>query len=242
MTDAPPSLPSARPGTLSDRMVDLVARGLIGTAMALPYEQRVPFFGSVARRLAGPLAGYRRRALRNLLMIRPTWPEEERHRVAEGVLDNFGRSIIETYSWREFGPRMAGVPLSGGGLPHLLEARAQGRPVIFVTGHFGNYEAARQAIVHRGFQVGGFYREMNNPFVNRHYVSALTGPGNGPAFAKGKRGMLGFLRHIAGGGMAVILFDLHDQAGVPIPFLGRPAMTATTAADLALRYDALLMP
>ena len=62
------------------------------------------------------------------------------------------------------------------------------------------------------------------------------------AFAKGRRGNLGFVRHIAGGGMAMILFDLHDPAGVAIPFLGRPAMTATTAADLALRYDALLVP
>ena len=90
---------------------------------------------TVARRVAGPMAGYRRRALRNLLMIRPTWPEEERRRVAEEVLDNFGRALIETYSWREFGSRMAEVPLSGGGLPHLEEARAQGRPVIFVTGN-----------------------------------------------------------------------------------------------------------
>jgi KDO2-lipid IV(A) lauroyltransferase len=53
---------------------------------------------------------------------------------------------------------------------------------------------------------------------------------------------MGFVRHLAGGGMATILFDLHDRRGEAIPFLGRPALTSTTAAELALRYDALMVP
>ncbi|WP_037279534.1 lysophospholipid acyltransferase family protein [Rubellimicrobium mesophilum] len=228
-------------GSTTDRLVDLALRGAIGAAMAMPYPRRVAFFGGVARRVAGPLAGYRRRALENLALVRPDWPEAERRNVAEGALDNFGRTLIENYSWRELGTRLATTPLTGGGLPHLEEARARGRPVLFLTGHFGNHEAPRHVLTRLGCRVGGLYREMSNPYVNAHYAATMAEV-SGPAFPKGRRGTLGFVRHLAGGGMATILFDLHDWDGVPIPFLGRPALTATTAADLALRYDALLLP
>jgi KDO2-lipid IV(A) lauroyltransferase len=82
---------------------------------------------------------------------------------------------------------------------------------------------------------------MRNPLVNRHYETTLRDV-SGPVFPQGRQGNLGFVRHLAGGGMATILFDLHVVGGERIPFLGRPARTALTAAELALRYDALLLP
>jgi KDO2-lipid IV(A) lauroyltransferase len=236
----PVPTPSLR-GSAADRVVDFALRGAIGAAMALPYPQRVAFFGTMTRRVAGPLAGYRRRALANLALIHPDWTETRRNAVAEQVLDNFGRTLIENYSWRELGARLAQAPVTGGGLAHLEEARARGRLVVFVTGHFGNHEAPRHALARLGYSIGGLYREMGNPYVNAHYAATMERV-SGPVFAKGRKGTLGFVRHLAGGGMATILFDLHDRGGVAIPFLGRPATTATTAADLTLRYDALLLP
>jgi KDO2-lipid IV(A) lauroyltransferase len=237
-------MPTSSPipdATLADSLVDAALRGAIRTAMAMPFPQRVTFFGNLARHVAGPLAGYRRKALRNLALVRPDWSDKQRRSIAERALDNFGRTLIENYSWRELRERLRDVPVTGGGLPHLEEARAQGRPVVFVTGHFGNHEVPRHALTHRRFRIGGLYREMGNPLVNAHYAATMAEV-SGPVFAKGRRGTLGFVRHLAGGGMATILFDLHDRSGVAIPFLGRPALTALTAAELALRYDALLVP
>ncbi|MBP1805539.1 lysophospholipid acyltransferase family protein [Rubellimicrobium aerolatum] len=229
------------PGTASERTLDRALRVVIGTAMAMPYARRVAFMGALTRGVVGPLAGYRGRALANLALIHPDWPLPRRRAVAAEVLDNWGRTLIENYSWRELGAQLAVEPVAGGGLPHLEEARAAGRPVIFVTGHLGNHEAPRHVLTRLGYSIGGLYREMDNPLVNAHYAATMAEV-SGPVFPKGRRGTLGFVRHLAGGGMATILFDLHAYDGVPIPFLGRPAMTATTAADLALRYDALLLP
>ena len=221
--------------------MDVALRGAVGAAMALPYERRVAFFGGLLRRGVGPLAGYRRRALANLALARPDWSAARRREVADESLENFGRTVIENYSWRELRDRLEGTPVSGGGLAPLDEARAQGRPVLFVTGHFGNHEVPRHVLARMGFPIGGIYRRMRNPLVNRHYEATLQDV-SGPVFPQGRQGNLGFVRHLAGGGMATILFDLHVIGGEPIPFLGRPARTATTAADLALRYDALLLP
>jgi Kdo2-lipid IVA lauroyltransferase/acyltransferase len=189
----------------------------------------------------GPLAGYRRRALANLALIHPDLTPAARAGLADQCLDNFGRTLIENYSWQEFGPRLAGQPIRGDGWGPLETAAADGRPVIFVTGHFGNFEVPRQVLTARGYRIGGLYRDMDNPYFNAHYAPTMKNL-SGPVFPKGPRGTMGFARHLKSGGMATLLFDLHDAGGTPMPFLGRPALTSLSAATLALRFDALLVP
>lgn len=227
-------------GTWADRIADALLRGLIALMRALPYGPRVRLTGWLVARVIGPLAGYRRRALANLALIHPDWPQARRRQVARAALDNFGRTLIEGYSGPELAARIAATPRRGEGWQALEEARAAGRPVIFVSGHFGNHEAARHQLQAQGFVTGGIYRAMGNPFFNAHYVGTLAAV-SGPVFERG-RGTAGFVRHLRGGGRAVILFDVHDTNGIPVDFLGQPAMTATSAADLALRYGAVVIP
>ncbi|MBL3596384.1 lauroyl acyltransferase [Rhodovulum sulfidophilum] len=226
---------------LGDWLTDRVARLLIATALALPYERRVPFSGWVTRRLIAPVAGYRDRAEANLAMIWPDMPAPRRRRIADQVADNAGRTLIENYSTETFLARMAGTEPKGPGLAALAAARKEGRPAILVTGHFGNYEAARAALVARGYEIGGLYRPMANPFFNAHYVRTMEAFG-GPVFPQGRRGTTGFVRHLRSGGMLVLLTDQHARRGAELHFMGQPALTALSAAELALRYDAELIP
>lgn len=228
-------------GTLSDRLIDAVLRTLIGGLMKMPFERRTALMGSVVRKVIGPLAGYRKRAMKNLALIYPDMPEAERSRIADGVLDNMGRTLIENYSWRELGDRLKVAPVHGAGLPHIAEAKAAGRPVLFVTGHFSNHEVPRQVLTAMGYEIGGLYRPMKNKLVNEHYAKTMTEM-SGPVFAQGRRGTAGFARHLKSGGMGTLLFDVAVPEGVLVDFLGREAMTATSAADIALRMDALVVP
>lgn len=228
-------------GGMADWLSDRILRGLIRTALALPYERRVPLMGSIVRRGVGPLAGYRARAIRHLGQIYPDMSPAMRKRIADNVTENAGRTLIENYAHREFGQRLAGTPVSGNGLDALAEAKAQNRPVIFVTGHFGNYEAPRHVLHALGYQIGGIYRAMSNPFFNAHYVKTMQDV-SGPVFEKGRRGTMGFARHLKSGGMATILFDVRDKQGVAVNFLGKPAWTSTSAAELALKFDAVVIP
>lgn len=221
-------------------LTDRIARLLIGLLLALPYSWRVPLMGQMMRHLIGPLAGYQRRALENLAMIWPHLPQAQRRTIAQGALDNAGRTLIENYSTREFTARATGYPITGPGLAALEQATATGRPAILVSGHFGNYEAARAALVARGFTIGGLYRSMHNPYFNAHYVRTMEAFG-GPIFPQGRSGTTGFVRHLKSGGLLVLLFD-QNAPGAQIEFLGQSAQTALSAAELALRYGADLIP
>ena len=215
--------------------------GLIRLALVLPYKTRIAFVAWVVQHVIGPVAGYRARALDNLSMIWPQMPQERRAEIASKCLNNVGRSFIENYSARDFPKRMAKNTPTGAGVAALEKAAEQGKPVILVTGHYGNYEAMRACLVARGYDIGGLYRNMKNPYFNAHYVQTMEAFG-GPVFPQGRRGTAGFVRHLKEGGQLVLLFDQHVFGAPALDFLGQPANTALSAAELALRYDALLIP
>jgi Kdo2-lipid IVA lauroyltransferase/acyltransferase len=219
---------------------DLIARGLIGFALALPYTWRVPLMGWLMRRLVGPLAGYRKRADENLAMIWPELPQVRRDQIASACLDNAGRTLMENYSTADFTARQAQLVPQGPGVAALHAAQAEGRAVILVSGHFGNYEAARACLVAQGFTIGGLYRPMTNPYFNAHYIRTMEAFG-GPVFPQGRSGTAGFVKHLRAGGLLVLLFD-QRASGEWIDFLDKPARTALSAAELALRYKADLIP
>lgn len=223
-----------------DWLVDRTVRGLIWTAQRLPYRYRVPMMGRLLR-MAGGLTGYRARAEEQLAWIFPDMTPAERRRITGAVLDNFGRLTIENYStadqlawarrWEPHGP----------GLAACEAARTAGRPILFVSGHFGNYQAARAAMNVRGYAMGGLYRLMNNPYSNAHYIASVEGVG-GAAFARDRRGLAGFVKVLREGGQGAILIDQYVARGALLDFLGQPAPTALSAAEMALKYDALLVP
>jgi KDO2-lipid IV(A) lauroyltransferase len=216
-------------------------RWLIAVLLVLPYRLRVPLCGWVMAYVIAPIAGYDKRVRANLALIMPDLPNSEVKRLTRDVPRNVGRTLIEIYSGAEFVARATAEPLKGEGLAALDAAHAAGRPVILVTGHFGNYDASRAALIARGFPVGALYRPMSDPYFNAHYVRAISQIGT-PVFPRGRAGLADMIRFLRGGGMLGLLMDQHISAGADLTFMGHPALTALSAADLALKYDALLVP
>lgn len=229
-------------GTWGDWALDRTARGALWAAARLPYERRIPAFGRLARGLTGSLTPFRKRMLENLDYVMPELGPGECNRIATGSADNIGRTLIEHYSMRELAARMARVVPTGPGMDSLEAARADGRPVILITGHYGNYESIWACLTARGTELGGFYRPMANPYINRHYVETVSALGNGPLFSQDRTGMGQLLRYLKGGGGVLMLNDLYVGSGVEMDFLGKLAMTSLSAAELAIRFDAPLIP
>ena len=229
------------PFRLADWTQNLVLRGLINGLLLLPYPVRVPLCGWVMSRVIAPVAGYRNRVRRNLAMIMPDLPKAEVERIAREVPDNVGRTLIEIYSGPEFIARAASLPLKGAGVAALDEAHRANRPVLLITGHFGNYDASRAALIARGYRVGALYNPMKNGYFNEHYVRAISQIGT-PLFQRGRKGMADMVRHLRSGGMLGLLIDQHMSHGAELTFFGHRALTALSAAELALKYNALVVP
>ena len=228
-------------GRTAHYVSNVIITGLIRVALTLPYAWRVRMFGAIVANFIGPLVGYRRRAIENLEHIFPEMDKVQRAEIAKASLNNVGRTLIENYSTKDMLARMEKHPISGAGFEAIKDAQTAGRAIILAGAHLGNYETTRAALATHGFNFGGLYRNMSNPYFNAHYVKTMEAI-SGTMFPQGRKGTAGFVRHIKGGGQIVLLFDQHVFGAPVLDFVGKPARTAVSASELALRYDALLVP
>ena len=220
---------------------NLVLRGVIGALTLIPYRWRIPMGGWFVAAILAPISGWRDRVRANLALILPDLPKAEVERLARAVPNAAGRTLIELYSGAEFKAHVANTPLRGEGLADILAARARGQGVILVSGHFGNYDVPRAVLSAQGHAVAGFYQPMKNRYFNVRYIRIIEAIG-APVFARDRAGMAAMVRHLRAGGLLGMLVDQSMPHGQPLQFFGHPARTALSAAELALRYDCLLIP
>lgn len=220
---------------------NLILSAPMRLALALPYKTRVKMMGWIVAAIIAPLAGYRKRVYANLMLAWPELDEAEKQRLSRAVPNNFGRTLIEIYSGAEFKRHLANTPLEGPGVAALVEAHAQGRPVILVSGHFGNHDAIRATVSARFSPVGALFRPLGNPYFNQHWEDAVRGIA-APAFARGRRGLAEMVKYLRKGNIIALLVDQYVQEGADLTFFGKPAKTTLSAAELALKYNALVLP
>ncbi len=225
----------------ADTALGMAMYAPIALSKALPYHWRIPVMGWLTARVVAPVAGYHTRVRENLAHAMPDLPEDEVRRLMRAVPDNAGRNMAELFSTREFIARTRGARVHGPGLDTVRAAQRDGRPIIFVTGHFGSFNAARIAMIEQGVSMGVFYRKMHNRWFNRRYVAAMAALSE-PMFEQGRRGMIQMVKHLKRGGVLAILTDLNAHDGVPLSFFGKPALSPLATAELALKFDAPLVP
>ena len=232
---------SPRQKKLRDGLTNAFATGLLRGAMMLPYETRVRLIGRIVQSVVAPLAGWSKRVRANLAHVAPDMSDTDVERIVRDATNNAGRTLIEIYSGAEFCERVKNIPLEGPGAEALELAHKNNQPVIVVTGHFGNYDVPRAALIAKGYQLGSLYRPMSNAAFNPHYVKAISTIGE-PVFSSDRKGFAGLLKFIKSGGMAGFLIDIFAGGGAAVTYFGQPAPTAVSAAELALKYNAPLIP
>ncbi|MCV6587180.1 MAG: lysophospholipid acyltransferase family protein [Marinibacterium sp.] len=238
-----PANPSkhSRLDRLGYRLSSIALRAVLGLFLLIPYRARIAAAGWVCSRWVAPLARYRTRIRTNLRLTNPDLPEAEIERLVRAVPDNAGRTVIEVFSSQRFMDQAAQADLTGPGVEALHAARAAGRAVILNTAHFGNFYAIRGRMQADGYEMGSLYRRMANPYFNDYYVEQILGMGP-PIFEQSKRGMRDLVKHLRGGGMLGILNDVHVFGGEQLTFFGQTAYTSLSTAELAVKFDCLLLP
>lgn len=232
---------TSKTGLFVDWLTNRVFRMVLAILLMLSFDRRRDWCGWFVTNIVSPLAGFRSRIRINLKLIYPDMPKAEVERMVRAVPDNIGRSMIETYSGDEFIARVAASELTGPGVAALDQAHSDGRPVLLVTGHIGNHDAIRAGFILRGYRVGALYRPMSNRFFNQHYVTALSKTGT-PLFPRDRKGLVDMVRFLKGGGMVGVVLDQHMKNGEPLTFMGKRAMTSLSVAQMARRYNALVIP
>jgi len=210
-----------------------------GLVRRLPLDTASALGGWIGRTM-GPWIGGGAHSLRNIQRSFPDLPAAAHRRILREAWDNFGRTLAEYVHLptlkREWDQR---VEMIGG--EHLAALAGDGRPGITITGHLGNWELAALACHLHGLELTFVFRRPNNPYAARRLAAARAVLG-GTMVPKGKQAARGLMTAMRSGGHVGLLVDQKLNQGIPVPFLGRDAMTGTVMADLALKFDAPVVP
>ncbi len=226
----------------ADYAVYLVIRIFVCLVQALPPE--------VARGLAGGLAWLiyrvdRRHRIVALENLRHAFPDHhsdaERDALVRAVYRHFCTLLVEIIqlprrlhpgNWRRH------LDLGDGRL--LVECLLSGRPLLLVTGHFGNWELGGYTLGLLGFTTHAVARELDNPYLDRFLRHFREMTGQKILAKKGDFEQMEAI--LAKGGVLATLADQDaGQRGLFVDFFGRPASTHKAVALLALEHRVPLM-
>lgn len=177
-------------------------------------------------------------ARRNLMLAFPSMTVEERERILCAMWENLGRVAGEFphVPGRKIAAR---VTVEGG--EYLQQIREGDKPAIFISGHVGNWELAPKMAVVNQLPLILVYRHANNPWVN--WLIRLTRSAYYmDMFSKSATSAVRIMKTIKRGNHIGMLLDQKMNSGIPVPFFGHDAMTGTAAAEMALKFDLMLVP
>jgi Kdo2-lipid IVA lauroyltransferase/acyltransferase len=230
---------------LAHRLEAWGARLVFGALGLLPLDWASALGGVLGRRL-GPVLGISKRARINLRRAFPDLTGAEIEHIVSGMWDNLGRVAAEYPHLREIRIFAPGGRVETHGFEHIDRAVATGRRMIIFSGHIANWEigalAAAQygATVTQAYRVTQIYRAPNNPLIDR-LIARFRGD-RGEYIPKGAAAARRAFAALSRGEHLTMLADQKLNDGIPVPFFGRPAMTAPALALLALRFDCDVLP
>jgi Kdo2-lipid IVA lauroyltransferase/acyltransferase len=178
----------------------------------------------------------------NLKAAYPHMPQEEIEKIVRETCENLGRVTAEY-------PHLGKLEIGGPGARIEVVGKdigdaavSTGKGIMFVSGHFANWETMPITSTQLGYESAIVYRPPNNPQVDRWIGARRAERGPTEQISKGAQGTRRIFTMLRRGKAILMLIDQKTAEGVPVPFFGRPAMTTAAPASLALKLGALLLP
>ena len=214
---------------------------LITILKILPFENRVYWGGQFCKWLLPRVKKFSERVDTNLKFVYPKMSSRERKEFIKENSKMIGKSFIELMFNREFQRRINKINYKKKELIPLFEAKNNGKPLMIISGHIGSWEAVRAVLKNNGLTSGAIYQRNRNIFYERLHLRAIK-EGGEPILEVGTSGTKKMIALIRSGGIIALMIDQAVKEGDYFQFLGKPAKTSTSIAEISLKYDALLIP
>jgi KDO2-lipid IV(A) lauroyltransferase len=199
--------------------------------------------GEILGKYFGPLFRKKTIAKKNILIAFPDLDEKSINEMIDLMWKNIGRIFGEYIHINKFSiinPKKIKIVFANKNNFEIL--KKNNKPVVFFSGHFANFELMAKCLQELGFNIGAIYRPLNNIFLNpimefirKKYICPIQ-------IEKGSNGTKKLIKHISTNSPLALMIDQRLSSSIRVPFFNQPASTTTTPAQLAIKYDALLVP
>jgi len=168
--------------------------------------------------------------------------EKKNYEVAKNVLGNYGRIFAEYPHLKNFRNEKLNKFIEIDGMEHLNKIKDSGNPVVFISGHFNNFELMAMQIEKSGINLAAIYRPLNNIFLNQTMEKIRKKYICKKQIKKGRSGTRQVLESLKKGYSIALMVDQRVTEGSKINFFGNLASTTTIPAQIIKKYKCDLVP
>ena len=161
---------------------------------------------------------------------------------ASEIFGNYGRIFAEYPFIKQFRKGNLERFIEIEGKEYLNEIKAKNKKVVFISGHFNNFELMAMEIEKSGINLCAIYRPLNNIFLNKVMESIRTNYICEKQIKKGRSGTREILENLKKGSSIALMIDQRVREGVKVNFFGNLATTTTIPAQLVKKYKCELVP
>jgi KDO2-lipid IV(A) lauroyltransferase len=192
--------------------------------------------------LFGPLFRPKKRILSNIIKSLKDVNENEAKNILNKMWSNYGRILSDYVFIKDFRNSNLNTFLTVEGLDILNKIKKTNEPVIFISGHFNNFELMAMQIEKSGIDVAAIYRPLNNIFLNKIMENIRIKYICKSQIKKGLSGTRELLQYFKKNYSIALMIDQRVSEGIKLNFYGRPAFTTTIPAQLVKKYKCKVVP
>jgi len=167
---------------------------------------------------------------------------DDKDKIVNSVFSNYGRILSDYVYLNKFRDGSLKKFVNIKGYNHLEEIKLKNKKVVFVSGHFNNFELMAMFIDVAGIKLSAIYRPLNNIFLNKIMENIRFKYICKNQIKKGKSGTRQLLQFLKNNFSVALMIDQRVTEGIKSNFFGKPAFTTTIPAQIVKKFDCEIVP
>ena len=192
--------------------------------------------------LIGPFFRSKSLITSNILKALPNLKQNEINKISISMWSNYGRILSEYVFIKDIRKSKIENIIEIEGQEILEKIKKDNKPVIFISGHFNNFELMALHIEKSGINLAAIYRPLNNKFLNyimerirKKYICKNQ-------IKKGISGTRELLSCVKNNISIALMIDQRVSQGIKSKFFNYDALTTTIPAQFAKKYQCKIVP
>ena len=190
----------------------------------------------------GPFFRSKKIILSNLRRAYPKKNPEELNKIINLMWNNYGRFFAEFMYIKNFRLGKLSEKIEIEGKEILEDIKINNRQVVFISGHFSNFELMAMSLEKSGIKLSAIYRPLNNIFLNQIMEIVRKKYICRNQIKKGIGGLKKLIELKRNNLSTALMIDQRVSEGILSNFFNKKALTTTIPAQLVKRFNIPIVP
>ena len=192
--------------------------------------------------LIGPFFRSKKIIHSNIKRAIPNINDEDLIKINKGMCNNYGRVFAEYIFIKDFRSGSLSNNIEINGIEILEDIKLNNKQVIFVSGHFSNFELMAMCLERFNIKLTAIYRPLNNIFLNKIMERIRKNHICKYQIKKGIGGLKNLIKLKKKNFSTALMIDQRVSEGIKSSFFNHPALTTTIPAQLFKKFNVPIVP